>query len=326
MPEYYLHSLRSSLLALSLVGSCLLQAEIRESADQSIAITVESVDSGGSRLTGGGFRIDSSVGSIAGDISRSGPEPAQFTSQNGYLGQLFDITGLAIGLTPATVNEEGSAQLDVSLEFDDVTVLPLDPLDVDWSVQSGPIAGVSDSGLLTADTVVDNSSAVVAAAYFGNDGTLNITVLNVDQGITGDGLPDDWQLMFFAQDSTNAGPDDDADLDGRNNCFEYAFNSSPIILDTGIDRQPLPVFLNDPTQGADQFLTITFRRRPPSAGLDYIVEVSSTLGASSWEALAVQLGETTGPDAEGMLTVTYRDNLPFTASTGRFIRIRVSCF
>ncbi len=85
-------------------GSCFLQASIRESGgDPTIAITVETVNSGGGLL-----RIDSNVGGIAGDLSRSVPEPAQFTSKNGYLGQLFDLTGLVIGLTPATVNEEGS--------------------------------------------------------------------------------------------------------------------------------------------------------------------------------------------------------------------------
>ncbi len=163
MPNYRMVFLGNLLFAAAFSGSCFLQANIRESSDQSIAITVETVDSGGGRLTGGLFRVDSNVGGIAGDLSRSGPEPAQFTSKNGYLGQLFDAIGLAIELDPATVNEEGSAQLDVSQVFDDDTLLPLDPTDVDWSVISGPVISVLDSGLLNPSSTVQKVKGLIYA-------------------------------------------------------------------------------------------------------------------------------------------------------------------
>ena len=176
--------------------------------------------------------------------------------------------------------------------------------------------------------------AVIAAVYRGADGTLNITVLNVDNGITGDGLPDAWQLMFFSQNSQNAGPDDDADNDGLSNFYEYAFNFNPITTDSGSSRQPPPtVFTGNTinslkssvhtTQVDEQYLALTFRKRPASSGLDYIVEVASTPTDSAWKAMTTLVGEPVGPDGDGMFTVTYRDNIPFSASNARFIRIRV---
>ncbi len=231
--------------------------------------------------------------------------------------------------------------MEVAAAFDDDTQLPLDPSDVDWNVQSGPIIYILESGLLNADTVESVSMpAVIAAAYLGTDGTLNITVLNVEDGsFTGDGLPDAWQIMFFSPFDDNTGPDDDADGDGLSNFYEYAFNFNPITTDSGSSRQPPPDIFTDTgptsqspkssintTVGDEQFLALTFRKRPDSAGLDYIVEVASTPTASAWEAMTTLVGPPVGPDEDGMFTVTYRDNIPFSASSARFIRIRVVKF
>ncbi len=336
-PNRFVSSLTASLV-LTLVGNVFLRAETRESGGEiPISITVETVNSGGTRLTDGSLlRIDSNVGGIAGAPSQSLGEPAQFTSLNGYLGQLFDAIGLAIELDPATVNEEGTAQLDVAQEFDDGTFMSLDPTDVDWSVQSGPVISILESGQLNADTVVSTDTAVIAAAYLGTDGALNITVLNVDSGITGDGLPDAWQLMFFMQgdDSSIAGPNADPDNDGLSNFYEYVFNLIPTDTNSGSSRQPPPGVITftgleslkasvHTTESGDEFLALTFRKRPDSAGLDYIVEVASTPSESDWEATAILVGPPVGPDGDGLFTVTYRDNISISAESERFIRIRV---
>lgn len=328
MPTYRAIFIGSLLVVAIFQWNCLLQA-------QAIAVTVESVNSGAARLTGGSFRVDSNVGGIAGDITTDGTDPARFVSQNGYVGQLFDAIGLAIELDPATVNEEGSAQLDVSQVFDDDTLLPLDPTDVAWSVISGPVISPLESGLLNAKTVDSvDTPAVIAAAYLGTDGTLNITVLNVDSGFTGDGLPDAWQSMFFSPGDAKTGPDDDFDGDGQSNFLEYAFNLDPTDRTSrASDEQVLAFFTDSATsslktsvhtaQSGDQFLVLTFKKRPDSAGLDYIVEVASTPSDSAWEATAVLVEGPTGPDGDGLFTVTYRDNTPILAETARFIRIRV---
>ncbi len=326
--------LKTLLVVTALAWGGFLNANDRGSTNY--GINVESTDGGGGRLTGGLIRIDSNIGGIAGEVSRSGPEPAaQFTAVNGFFGQLFDITGLAIGLTPATVNEEGTAQLDVAEAFDDDTVIPLDPTDVDWIVQSGPVVSVLETGLLNADTVnLVDTPAVIAAAYKGVDGSLTISVINVDSGITGDGLPDAWQLLFFSQDAENAGPNDDADNDGLSNFYEYAFDFNPIISDSGSGRQPPPGIFTDrvavnqktsihTTVADEQFLALTFRKRPDSAGLDYIVEVASSPTSSAWQAMSILVGAPFGPDGDGLFTVTYRDNVPFSTNNARFIRIRV---
>ena len=56
-----------------------------------------------------------------------------------------------------------SAQLDVSQVFDDDTLLPLDPTDVDWSVISGPVISVLDSGLLNPSSTVQKVKGLIYA-------------------------------------------------------------------------------------------------------------------------------------------------------------------
>ena len=109
--------------------------------------------------------------------------------------------------------------------LDDLTTIPWAANQVAWSVVSGPIAIISTSGLATAAVVYQNTAATVQGAAGSAAGTLGLTVLNVlpDNfgAYAGDGLPDDWQVLYFGLNNPLAGPLLDPDGDTFDNLFEY---------------------------------------------------------------------------------------------------------
>jgi hypothetical protein len=103
---------------------------------------------------------------------------------------------------------------------------------VAWSVASGPLTGISASGLATAGAVYQNSAATAQGIYLGNTGTLALTVLNVNLdnfgAYAGDAIDDAWQVQYFGQPpNANAGPLVDPDGDGQTNAFEYTAGLNP---------------------------------------------------------------------------------------------------
>ena len=88
-----------------------------------------------------------------------------------------------------------------------------------------------------------------------------------DQG--GDSLPDDWVQQYFG--ATPAGPGEDPDADGRDNCTEYAFGTNPTN-----PKSALPMQVKLVTTGLRPELLVTFRRRAGSV-LDYYLETSIDL-------------------------------------------------
>ena len=81
-----------------------------------------------------------------------------------------------------------------------------------------------------------------------------------------------------ALESTVWGPNADPDRDGRSNLYEYAMGSSP----TETDSSP-PVAVTGTSGGA---LALEFLRAPSNQDLDYVVEVSDTLGSVVWTEIA----------------------------------------
>ncbi len=107
----------------------------------------------------------------------------------------------------------------------------------------------------------------------------------------------------------------DIDGDGLNGLAEYAFGRNPRSADgTGVAT---PSIVSD---GGTDYLAITFTRRHKALDLTYTVEVSADL--TIWSAVTTQIG-TTLDLGNGVERVTIRDNAPFNAEPGRFLRVRV---
>jgi len=209
-------SLSRIILALSLTGAAAsAQTVISPSAASSVG-----------RSTGGSIVLDGSVGPFIGSASAG-----TVTARHGFAGQLYDATSVGVTATSTNVNENATTQLSVSTVMDDETTLPLSASDVSWSVTAGPLHSISSSGLVVASNVYAATGATVQAAFQSAVGTLGLQILNVTDDDFGnyanDNLPDPWQVRYFGDSSTNAGPTLDPDGDGQPNSFEYAAGTWP---------------------------------------------------------------------------------------------------
>lgn len=251
----------------------------RTSANYSVA--TDSVDAGGSRTTSTAYTNDGSLGGITG-ISTAAPAE---TARHGYIGQLYEVTGLALAATPTTVNEGGTLQLGASQLLDDATMIAVNTSAVAWSVASGPLTSINATGLATAGIVYQNTAATAQGSYAGNTGTLPLTVLDAlpdNYGTyAGDGIADGWQFQYFGPGNPDAAPGLDPDGDGQNNRFEFVAGIVPV--------DPLSRFLlriePDPVQSTTKHLIFG----PVIPGRSYTVESGDSLAAGSWSELTGSL-------------------------------------
>ena len=264
----------------------------RTSANYSVA--TDSVDAGGSRTTSIAYTNNGSLGGITG-ISTAAPAE---TARHGYIGQLYEVTGLALAATPTTVDEGNTRQLSASQLLDDATTVAVNASSVAWSVANGPLASINAAGLATAGIVYQNTAAGAQGSYAGNTGTLPLTVLDTlpdNYGTyAGDGLPDSWQSQYFGLNNPNAAPALDPDGDGQTNFFEYTAGINP--------SDPLSRFLLRiaPVPGQPGRKDLIFS--PRLADRTYQVK-SNTALSGPW----LPLGSSTTSDAADQRTVTDLD-------------------
>ena len=160
---------------LSLMACCSsVYADTRTSADYSL--TTEITDIGGLHTTSANYMNDASIGGVVGLSTVASPAES---AKNGFIGQLYDVVGVVVSASSTSVNEGTTLQLGASQLLDDSTFLTLSATAPVWSVVSGPVASIS-TGLATAATVYQNTPATVGASYCGFNGTLNLTVMNVN--------------------------------------------------------------------------------------------------------------------------------------------------
>ena len=273
------------LLLLSLAASPVI-AGIRTSANYSI--TTEIADAGGRRVTSANYTNDASAGSIAGTSAAP-------LAKYGYIGQLYDVTGLIVNSATPSVDEAATLQLAAWQLLDDATFLATDPGAVTWAVASGPITDVSTTGLATAGPVFENTSATVSGTLGGFTGSLNFTVLDSIPdnfgAYAGDGLGDDWQVQNFGENNPLAAPALDPDGDGVSNAFEFTAGLIP--------NDPVSTFHFKiaPVPGQPLRKNVIFS--PRLADRTYLVESRLTLG-DPW----LPLGSSTESDNGTERTVT----------------------
>jgi hypothetical protein len=192
-------------------------------------IPTDSVDAGGRRTTSASYTNDGSVGGVVGISSVATPAE---TAKHGYIGQLYDVTGLLLSATPTTVNEGGTLQLSAGQLLDDATTLAVPANSITWSVAAGPLTGIDASGLATAGLVYQATAATAQGVSGIYSGTLALTVLNVNLdnfgAYAGDTLDDAWQVQYFGlPPNALAGPLADPDRDGQDNAFEFTAGLVP---------------------------------------------------------------------------------------------------
>lgn len=239
----------------------------------------QAMDGGGSRGGSANYTHDGSAGGWAGLSTVASPSE---TARHGYVGQLYDVTGLQLSATPATVNESATRQLTAAQVMDDATTLPVLASSITWSVQSGPLTGIDANGLATAGAVYQDTLATAQGAYAGTTGSLGLTVLDTIPDNFGtyaaDGIGDDWQYQYFGAGNPNAGPSFDPDFDGHDNLFEFTAGLDPL---SSTSR-----FLMTNGRPADQPGRMNITIYPRLNDRTYTVKSSLTLGpGSTWAPL-----------------------------------------
>jgi hypothetical protein len=264
------------LIMLTIACTVAVQGAPRTSANYSLA--TESTDSGGQRAVSASYTHDGSAGLIAGLATVASPAE---TAKAGYIGQLYEITSLAVNASPASVDETATRQLAAWQVLDDASYLAVSATSVGWSVVTGPLTGISAAGLATAGTVYQDSPATVRGSLGTLTGLFDLTVLNVlpDNfgSYAGDGIDDSWQNQYFGLNNPNAGPLMDPDGDGQNNQFEFA---AGLIPTDAMSRFLLRV---EPVAGQPGQQRLVFS--PRFDGRTYNILTSTTLATDSWSAL-----------------------------------------
>jgi hypothetical protein len=271
----------------------------------SYTIATDTTDGGGRRSASTSYSADASVGGISAIATVAFPSE---TVKSGYLGQLYEVTGVQLAAAPTTVNEGSTRQLSSALLLDDLTTLSLSTEAVNWSITSGPLS-VNGSGLVTATPVYQNNAAVVTGSYGENTGSLALTVIETIADNFGtyaaDGLDDDWQTQFFGENNSNAAPLVDADNDGFNNHFEFTAGLIP--------TDPLSVFHCKILPATENQYKIIFS--PWLPGRTYNVKTSTDLTANGWIPL---IGTTS--DEGNVRTVMDTD----TTTKVKFYRVEIT--
>jgi hypothetical protein len=241
-----------------LVLLLLVPLPLRAGSSANYTLDPEIVDSGGRRA--GSVSYTANFSAAPGGAGAS----TAYALRSGFAGALADTaTGSVLHITasPSSVSEGAASQLSAALLYDDFTRVLLPPGSVVWSVQSGPLPGISASGLATAAVVYQDSPAVARGTWQTRSGTATLTVINTNTDNFGsyaaDSIHDDWQVLDFGTGNPKAAPDIDADGDGYDNLFEYRASLSPV--------DPLSVFSFHVTTLPDGGHSVTLSPRFPSS-------------------------------------------------------------
>jgi hypothetical protein len=288
----------------------------RSSTSGDYSITTETADAGGTRATSSAYSHDGSVGGVVGISAVAAPEE---TTKHGYLGQLYEVTGLDLSSNPpAEMEEETTAQLAAWHSLDDASYLALSASTVDWSTDgSFPLTVNATTGLATAAAVYEDTLTIVTATQgeVPNQLTaeLDLTVRDIDPdnygSYAGDGLADGWQFQYFGLDNPLAGPLMNPDADTLKNIQEFAFGTNPnaVTGSIGIDANgtvtnprgtPVPYLYGITAQTVDFRAIFSRRKDYQDFGLNYTLQFSTLEEGSPWVTSTAIPTLMDGSDAE----------------------------
>ena len=270
----------------------------------------QTIDAGGQHAASTNYTADGSVGGVAGVSTATTPDAI---AKQGYAAQLYEVAGVTVAATPATINEGSTRQLSAQATLDDATLLALDPHEVAWSVLSGELTGIDSAGVATAAIVYQTSAASVQGAWGGFSGSLGLSVLDTNPdnfgSYAGDGLADSWQQQYFGLNNPLAAPAADPDGDGQNNLLEFTAGTVP---SDPASRFTLHI---EKVPGSPQQKSLVFS--PRVAGRSYTVLTTTDLSAATpWQTLS----GTSVVDIGSTRTVTD----PAATAPRRFYRVQIS--
>lgn len=266
--------MKNSITWLTLALGTWLCAEPTSGADYTVP--TDSIDAGGQATASADYSSDGSLGGIGGISSVASPAE---TVKSGYVAQLYEVVGLRVTAAPENVDEGATTQFGAAQLLDDDTTLAVPTASVSWSVVSGPLTSIDGAGLAMAASVYESTAATAQGNYGGSTSQTGVTVLNVnpdDYGsYAGDGLDDDWQVLYFGLDNPNAGPLLDPDKDGQSNEFEFIAGLIPTDSGSRFSQAIVPA-------GPGQ-IDIVFN--PRLADRTYQVNYTTSLSPGSWTPL-----------------------------------------
>lgn len=157
-----------------------LAAAPRTSAKYSAAAEAFSA---GARAASASYTEDGSIEDIGGVVTTITPAE---TVRHGFIGQLYDTKSLEVSASPASVVESHTTQLSAVATMDDGSKVLVPWTETSWLVVSGPVTGISTSGLATAGEVFINAPATVRGGWSGVVDDLEIVVINDNSSAPGD--------------------------------------------------------------------------------------------------------------------------------------------
>jgi hypothetical protein len=178
------------------------------------AISTDTTDSAGGRVTSASYTNDGNAPKIAGHSTTT--SPARIV-KHGFIGQLTEVLGLDLTAGTTELGEGTTLQLTARIALDDATFTAVSDAGVLWSALNGPIT-VGGTGLVTGGSVFQSTAATAQAVHSGFTDTIALTVLDTLTDNFGtyasDGIDDDWQMFHFGPNNPlatpTANPDGDA--------------------------------------------------------------------------------------------------------------------
>lgn len=205
------------------IGAAL--AETRSGGNSSV--TADEMNAGGQRLTSANYTMDGSLGGIAG-VSSNAACPA--VARHGYIGQLTEVTLLAVVATPSATNEGQNMQLSGVATLDDDSVSAVPGSSIVWISPVYPITAITPEGLATVSPVYSNTWGSVTGAYLGVTGPGIVLALDSNPDnfglYAGDQVPDGWQVACFGVNNP-LGVAGATNATGQNNLYTYVADLNP---------------------------------------------------------------------------------------------------
>lgn len=254
-------------------------AQAAGSSSANYSITADTVDIAGATASSADYSQVASAGSIT---SISSEATSGYVVKSGYVGQLYEVTGVIPTAPVPEVVEGASIQLGAAQVLDDATLLPFPASLATWSIANGPMTAITSGGFATAALVYQNTPATVRISSLGFTGTLSLTVMNASTDDYGayaaDGLPDEWQVQYFGPDNPHAAPTHDATGSGQNNLFKYVADLDPTDPSDVFRVSVHPV---EGQAGQKQIVIV-----PIASGRTYTVLYKENLTDATWMPLA----------------------------------------
>lgn len=242
------------------------------STSANYSIVANSMDAGGIQASSASYTSDGSLGAISGLTTVSSPAE---TSKSGYLGQLYQVTGLALGTN--FINNGTTQQLKAAQTLDDGTTLILTGSAQSWSVTAGQLpAGLAlnlSTGVISGTPSGPGSYAftILVADGLGNSAqqTFSVQLLTFTQ----------WEAQF--PQLTEIFPTATPQQDGVDNLLKYLFDINPGQPMTLADKAALPAVGIDATSTpGSQYLALTYRQSQSLEGVS--VTVQTTRDLKTW--------------------------------------------